>query len=370
MTDPNWASPPGDTIVRIMKNREIGASDLADALGMSAADFDMLLDGRRRLSQSEADVLAENLGSTPRFWLARDKSYVVEMARLDQQGEPASETSWIDSMPTSSMRKLGWIPKESRSKNKLKQELLAFFGCDTLQEWGQRYSSGVGAVAFRTSVSLSSDGMATLVWLRVGEQLAANQIAEPFDRQAFKRILPSLKKLSAFKRPTSFLPRLIDACASVGVSVVTAKTPEGCRASGASWFDAAGRPVLLLSFRHLSEDHFWFTFFHEAAHVILHGENHIDGEGGVAMGTDTAKQEREANDFAQETLFSTELREALLAGSLRPKAIMESARAANVTAGIVVGQLEKLGIVPHGKMNFLKHRYRWGDSPYVPDLIG
>ncbi|MFX9089566.1 ImmA/IrrE family metallo-endopeptidase, partial [Acinetobacter baumannii] len=30
------------------------------------------------------------------------------------------------------------------------------------------------------------------------------------------------------------------------------------------------KAMVLLSFRHLSDDHFWFTLFHEFAHLLLH----------------------------------------------------------------------------------------------------
>lgn len=368
MTDLNWASPPGDTIVRVMANREIDASDLADALGLSSDEFDNLLSGCRRLSGKDAEILADNLGSTPRFWLARDSAYVVDSARLEEASKPTTEASWLESMPTSSMRKMGWLKQTAKAKDKLKGELLEFFGCGSIKEWGARYSSGVGAVAFRTSMSLASDGMATLVWLRAGERMAADRTTAKFDRGAFEALVPDLNRLSVFKSPTAILERLVHACAAVGVVVVTSRTPDGCRASGASWFDPEGRPVILLSFRHLSEDHFWFTFFHEAGHVLLHGASHIDGEG-VTMGADTAVQEDEANAFAQAILFSCEQMEELLAGSLSAKAIIASAKAARITPGIIVGQLEKKGTVDHGKLSFLKNRYRWSDNPHVPDLV-
>jgi len=352
-----------------MDTREIDSTELADALGLSMDDFSSLIEGQRRLTEGDAVILADHLGSTARFWLARDKAYVLDMARLGDDSSSDAEASWLASMPAASMRKFGWVPKGIKGKNKLKDEMLAFFGCSTLREWGHHYSSGIGAVAFRTSLSLASDGMATLVWLRAGELAVAQRDVPRFDLAAFKKMLPALKKLSAFKRPSSFMPRLVEACQSVGVSLVTARTPDGCRASGASWFNGDGKPVILLSFRHMAEDHFWFTFFHEAAHIVLHGKNHIDGEGAQMMGTDTERQEREANEFAQEVLFPANLREELGKKALRPRAVIAIARAADVTPGIIVGQLQRTGALDHAQLNFLKRRYRWGDDPNVPHLI-
>lgn len=368
-TEPNWASPPGATIARVIKSREMDPAEFADAVGLKAHEFDELLHGKLRLSEKLAEALAEQLGSTARFWLARDKDYLKELARIGAADVTAID-QWAQSMPVASMRRFGWLPVDSRAKMARNNALLSFFDCKSIQDWGQRYSAGVGAVAFRTSLAFASDGMATLVWLRAGEAQLAPRPNAHFDRDEFKRILPSLKRLSAFKRPATILQRLREACAVVGVSITTARAPDGCRASGASWFDANGRPVIHLSFRHLSEDHFWFTFFHEAAHIILHGQTHIDGEGVEVMGADNEAQEDEANAYAQEILLPNEIRQDLLdRQALNARAIMQAAKSAKVTAGVIVGQLERAEAIQHGKFSFLKHRYRWGASSYVPDLV-
>src|SRR5215211_2203229 len=149
--DPNWASPPGETIRRLISAREFPPSELADKLGLRQDEFDALLTGQTRITLIIAEVLAETLGSSPRFWLARDKSYVREVARLGAAG-PVEEDSWIATMPTRSMKRYGWLPQSARGKS-LRSHLLGFFDCANLQEWGTRYSSGVGEVAFRTSLA-------------------------------------------------------------------------------------------------------------------------------------------------------------------------------------------------------------------------
>jgi HTH-type transcriptional regulator/antitoxin HigA len=358
-TEPNWASPPGATIARVMNTREIDPSEFADAMGLKAHQFEALLQGTLRLNDRLAEALAEQLGSTARFWLARDKDYLKELTRLGAADVTAID-QWAQSMPVASMRRFGWLPADSRAKSARNNALLTFFDCKSIQEWGQRYSAGVGAVAFRTSLTFASDGMATLVWLRAGE---AQLLASPhacFDREEFRRIL----------RPATILSRLSEACAVVGVSITTARAPDGCRASGASWFDSSGRPVIHLSFRHLSEDHFWFTFFHEAAHVILHGQPHIDGKGVEVMGADMESQEDEANIYAQAILLPDDVRQDLLdRQALSAKAIIQAAKTSKVTAGVIVGQLEKSEAIQHGRFSFLKHRYRWGTNSHIPELI-
>ncbi|TDW31862.1 uncharacterized protein DUF955 [Rhizobium azibense] len=361
--EPNWASAPGATIVRLMDAREIPFEEMAQGLGISEDQLQALVDGRARIDGSLASALSENLGSTPRFWLARDKTYVEELSRLAPNSGDVSQ--WIKSLPIRSMRKYGWI-NTNRGQDAIKRSVLDFFGCGDLLAWNAKYSSGVGAVAFRTSFAFQANELATLAWLRAGERQAHHLNLPAYNRKAFIDLLPRLRKLSAFKHPKTFLPRLVEACRAVGVAVTTARAPEGCRASGASWILSSKHPIIHLSFRHLSEDHFWFTFFHEAAHVVLHGEEHIDVDGSdPSLQTSSAKED-DADEFAQNLLISTEAL-AELKRNPAPKKILAAARYLGVTAGIIVGQLEKADALPPGRLSRMKHRYRWSDDAYVPE---
>ncbi|NLR96062.1 ImmA/IrrE family metallo-endopeptidase [Rhizobium sp. P38BS-XIX] len=361
--EPNWASAPGATIIRLMDAKEIPFDDMASGLGLSETQLQALIDGRARIDGQLASALSENLGSTPRFWLARDKTYVEELSRLAPDSGDVSQ--WIKSLPIRSMRKYGWVDA-NRGEDAILASVLRFFGCDDLLSWNAKYSAGVGVVAFRTSFAFEANEMATLVWLRAGESQAERLGLPEYDRQAFIDLLPRLRRLSAFKHPKTFLPRLIEACRAVGVAVTTARAPEGCRASGASWVLSSRHPIIHLSFRHLSEDHFWFTFFHEAAHVVLHGEEHIDVDGSnPSMETNSAKED-EADEFAQRLLVSPEALDDLKRNPA-PRRILAAARHLGVTAGIIIGQLEKVGALPPGRLNRMKHRYRWSEDAFFPE---
>jgi HTH-type transcriptional regulator / antitoxin HigA len=362
----NWASPPGDTISRLMLLREIPEDELADGLGLHTGDFHLLLTGQARITSQIAEALADTLGSTSRFWLARDTAYVDARERLAKHVALDAST-WVKAMPIKSMKEFNWLSPKI-SKQNLSDEVLKFFGCETLEEWNLNYSGGLGNIAFRTSFAFEIDTMATLVWLRAGEKQAQLLPLKEFNKNAFRNLLPRLKKLSAFKHPRTFLPKLKEACQSVGVALTTARAPSGCRASGATWTLDGGNPIIHLSFRHRSEDHFWFSFFHEAGHVLLHDGEHIDIEGGDAAPFDNEQVEREADNFAQDALVPTEMLNELKESNPNSKKVMAFAREAGVTPGIIVGQLEKAGVIPHGKMYFLKHTYHWDVDAVTPSL--
>jgi HTH-type transcriptional regulator/antitoxin HigA len=69
----------------------------------------------------------------------------------------------------------------------------------------------------------------------------------------------------------------------------------------ARWLDA-DHAIIQMSLRMKSNDHFWWTFFHEAAHILLHrGRNFADDQNGVGDGL-----EDEADRWAEEMLVGSQ----------------------------------------------------------------
>ena len=81
-------------------------------------------------------------------------------------------------------------------------------------------------------------------------------------------------------------------CAGAGVAVALVPGVEGCRASGVARWLSPSKALIQLSDRHKTEDHLWFTFFHEAAHVLLHGKKAVfmDDGGGDSISRSAASQ--------------------------------------------------------------------------------
>ncbi|EEW24989.1 ImmA/IrrE family metallo-endopeptidase [Rhodobacter ferrooxidans] len=368
MFEPNWASPPGDTISRLAAAASVPIYELAARIGFEEDVFAGIMDGRVQICSEIAVALSSELGASSQFWTARYNQFVADKARISSSAPDQSLSTWGQTFPIRALRELGWLPKGSRGE-RLSDDVLRFFGCDSITNWNERYSSGIGQVAFRTSFAFESDEMATLAWLRVGEMQCENLSLARFSASNFKKRLPELKKLSALKRPELFFPKLQQACAENGVGLVSSKAPSGCRASGATWTNTKGNPIILLSFRYLSEDHFWFTFFHEAAHVVLHGTDHISVDGADPSPLGASVFEEEADAFAQNALVPSDLREEMLNGFPTRPFARKIARGAGVTPGIIVGQLQRAGVLQPQQLNDLKRRYKWEGSTTLPVLF-
>jgi Zn-dependent peptidase ImmA (M78 family) len=114
--------------------------------------------------------------------------------------------------------------------------------------------------------------------------------------------------------------------------------------------------MIVLSFRYRSDDQFWFTFFHEAGHLLLHGKKALFLEDDSDV---TSSEEAEANEFAGRILIPEEFVPALMRLSTNAREVIRFAVKVGVSPGIVVGQLQHLGQIRPNRLNGLKRRYRW-----------
>ncbi|MFZ5554494.1 MAG: ImmA/IrrE family metallo-endopeptidase [Bacteroidota bacterium] len=347
--NPNWVSQPGNTISDILEEQNIPLRKFAEKMSVSSEFVEKLLRGEIHINSEIAKQLESTLGSSSAFWIERETKYRQNFEKLHLK----ETEEWINSLPVKEMIKLGWIKKTAD----LVKECLNYFKVDSIKEWYQKYNFELGSYSFRTSPTYSSDKGSVAAWLRQGEILTENLACRDWNVKLFEQNLHEIKKLTRKKKPIDFIPSLIKICAECGVAVAIVKTPVGCKASGATKFISPNRALILLSFRYLSDDHFWFTFFHEAGHLILHNKNIFIEN--LDISKPISEEELEANLFAAEVLIPHGLKSELQFLRSNKRKIVDFASRAGVSPGIVVGQLQFHGYIDNKYLNSYKRRYSW-----------
>ncbi|MFA5416919.1 MAG: helix-turn-helix domain-containing protein [Bacteroidales bacterium] len=76
--NPDWTSPPGDTIKDVLEDRGITKETFIMAIGISMYKLQKLFTGEARITLALARKLSEVLGSTVEFWMMRDFSYWIK----------------------------------------------------------------------------------------------------------------------------------------------------------------------------------------------------------------------------------------------------------------------------------------------------
>jgi len=352
---PDWVSAPGETIADLLEERNLPTGEFARRMGQTPAQAHDLLVGREPITNTMALKLQEVLGASAAFWINRESQYRKDVARLGGRVAAKIQSDWLSELPIKDMIKFGWISPASSSTEANERACLEFFNVPDVGAWRDIYC-GTQIAAFRTTPSFNEHPGAVAAWLRKGEIEAMSINCKPWDPEKFKQTLPKIRALTWRKSPDVFLPKLTDYCAACGVAVVIVRAPTGCRASGATRFLSSSKALLLLSFRYLSDDHFWFTFFHEAGHLLLHGKDALFLEG-ADMAMD--EQEEEANKFAVDTLVPPEHRTTMLGLPRDGRAILKFARSVGISPGIIVGQLQHSGRLQRNQFNALKRRFLW-----------
>jgi len=111
----------------------------------------------------------------------------------------------------------------------------------------------------------------------------------------------------------------------------------------------------MVSFRFRTDDQFWFSFFHEAGHLLLHDIDSVFVEDQVE--SDRSQEEQDANAFVQEILVPAASRDSMLRLGTRSEDVIRFAIKLGISPGIVVGQMQKAGAIHHGSLHRLKRRY-------------
>lgn len=364
---PNWASAPGETIVDALRERGMPLQSFAELMECSSDEVHELIQGRTRITISIARRLSHVLGASLEFWMARDFYFREDARRIHGGGR-----RWLRELPLQDMVSFGWLRPAPHPTEEL-SECLRYFNVVDIPEWHSTYQGIQEMSVFRTSSSFDSRAASVAAWLRQGEIQASQIACAPWDPEAFYDSLPHLRTLTRQKDPAKFIPYLQSACSQNGVAVVVVRSPNGCRASGATRFISPNKAILQLSFRHLTDDHFWFTFFHEAGHLLLHNQTGFFPEvlgvfsgDWIVEGLEPSKsaKEKEADQFAARTLVPDVFEQQLTTLLPDTRAIVKLAHRIGVAPGIVVGQLQHMERIGHNEFNSLKRRYRWAE--YLP----
>ncbi|MEJ7931475.1 HigA family addiction module antitoxin [Ramlibacter sp. AN1015] len=350
---PDYAVPPGEVLVAELEMRGMTQHELALRTGLTPKHIVSIAKAKSAITSDTAIKLERALGMPAQYWLNLESNYQEVLSRLAEEEKLERDRTWLKKVPVTEMIKRGWIAKAADAKAQL-VEVLRFFGIASVDQWDDMWPNL--AVAYRQHVQGEISPEAVSAWLRRGELEASKISCAPFDRSAFRTALAEIRSLTC-EAPEVFVPRLASLCAEAGVAVVFVPALPKTGVSGATRWLTPTKALIQLSLRYRTDDHLWFTFFHEAGHILLHGKKECFLEG--ANGLDEAK-EHEANEFAENELIS---RKEFAAFSARPifskAAIVAFARQVGISPGVVVGQLQYKKLLPPSHCNDLKMTFTW-----------
>jgi HTH-type transcriptional regulator / antitoxin HigA len=353
--DTDYAVPPGETLRELLEEKGISQRELARRADLSPKHVNKLMQGLAPLSADVAMRLERVTGTPARIWNRLEADYRSDQERIRAKRELSGDVMWVNGFPVAELVKRECLPTQPADKVSRLEQMLAFFGVASVGAWDEVYSEL--ACAFRTTQTFETRPGALAVWLRLGELAALDVECAPYDRKKLEAGLPELRKLT--REPVEvFRERMRAICANCGVAIVFVPELPGARASGVMRWLTPAKALIQLSLRYKTDDHLWFTFFHEIGHVLRHGKTDVWIEASSSSGTDDPR-EAEADKFSRDLLIPPQDARELL--QLRsPDQVRRFAERLGIAPGIVVGRLQHDGIWTHSQGNQLKRQLAFG----------
>lgn len=357
---PDFAVPPGETLQEMLDHFGLTQADLAERTGRPKKTINEIIQGKAAITPETALQLEKVLGLEAGQWLAMEQTYREALARQTERASLAQEISWLKEIPLNEIIKRGWVSKLSDKVDQL-EAVLRWFGVASPRAWTQVWTGVQESIAYRKSTKFDSDFAAIATWLRRGELLAADVKTRPYNPATFRNVLVQIRQLTT-KWP--FEQELKDLCAEAGVIVLFVPEIKGLHVSGATRWLAPDKALIQLTLRGRWQDIVWFSFFHEAAHILLHGKRTVFVEPTDKKAQPHEHDELEADQFATDLLIPPERYQRFVQQRrFSVPAVTHFAEEIGIARGIVIGRLQHDRLIGwDDPLTKLKLRYEWAEQ--------
>ena len=346
--NPNIAIPPGETLEEFLESFGMTNVELSKRIGLTQKTISEIVKGKAPIT-AETSLKLENVFGTPAsFWNNLEANYQEAKARLQEEKRIDKEIEIAKLIPYSEISELGLIKPTKIGQEKV-VNLRSFFGVASLN-----YIPETLAAAFRAKQKDNASTYALAAWLRIGE-ISANKIkTELYDEKKLKSLIPVFRELTS-QQLEYFSQKLIDLCSSCGIALALVQHLPKTFAHGAVKWLTPNKALIQLSIRGAYSDIFWFTFFHEIGHILLHGKKstfiEIDNNDELEL---------QADSFAVDTLIPSSKYKAFISGSFESsESIIKFAKSVGIDPCIVVGRLQHDKLIKHYEYNELRTKLCW-----------
>lgn len=338
------AVPPAEVIGEYLVARGMTQKELAIRMGTSEKNICMLMQGKAPLTPETAENLEMVFDVPAESWLTLESLYRADLQKIKSEKQNEADVDFVSKIDYPTLASCGWVKKTKVIEERV-LNLRKFFEVAHLSTLTN--SKFTDSVAFRKLRNTDKSELLAFAWCQRARVEARNQKLGKLDIKRIKSKLDLLKQAVAVTTPNIKVAQgILNDC---GVAVVILPQLKGSGLHGAS-FSIGKNVVLGMTDRRKTADIFSFSFFHELAHVI-HGD--------FRRCELTDEDENKADRFAAELLISPEAYAVFVKNADYSKAaIMEFAKQESVDTGIVVGRLQKDGLINYNTHNDLKHQFQ------------
>lgn len=339
--EPDYAVAPGETLSEVMASLDMNQKELAKRLEMSEQSLNRIFKGEQPISYTTANRLELVTRVPAHFWNNLEAEYREQLAKIEERQRLMDSIAWLKTIPVKELIDRGCLDPQP-DKVSMLREVLKFYGVVSVASWSKIWEQP--AVAARRSPCFETRPGDASAWIRRGELQAHDVVCQPYNKARFKEILKQIRRLTC-QSAEVFEPEMKRLCAEAGVAVVLVHEMKKVPWSGATKWLTPDKAMILLSLRGKREDKFWFSFFHEAGHVLYDSKKDLL----INDGSHDDLREERADQHASDFLIPTKYHPTIV--NLRSKVeVLQLADDLGIAPGIVAGRYQFLT----GRWSFFK----------------
>ena len=362
--DPVWVISPGQIIEAYLEHLDMTRKEFSQKTGFSMKFVNNIIDKGEKIEPLVAFNFERVLGGiAAESLLEFEYRYQFHLARLEEIEEAKQHKEWLKLFPIENLIARGTLKKPKSLAEKF-TKILQFFWVSSVEIWEERYQSM--KIRYRHAKSFDNDFYCLATWLRLGEIFAKEKYLEDKDNNYYEgtelrykefKSTKLKRKMNKFRALTRLplseaISELERICGWAGVILVIVAPVPKITVSGAAYWVNSKRPVIQLNTEYKTEDQFWFTFFHEVAHILLHNQENIFIDG---KRTDDEQIEQQANEWTSDILIpKLDWEKFISSGKFKTSEVVDFANKIGIAPGIVVDRLQHSQLIEPRQLNQLK----------------
>ncbi|SEP70167.1 HTH-type transcriptional regulator / antitoxin HigA [Lachnospiraceae bacterium RM5] len=327
-----------------LNDRGMSQKEFAARMDMSEKHISKLINGDVQLTPETSVRLEMVLGVPAKFWNNLEAIYREKIIKADAENTMVADEEIARQFPYNEMARLEWVPQTRNTKERVIY-LRKYF---EIVQLSLLESDKITRITCRKLTITDKRDLALMAWAQEAKIKARNIKTAPINIKELISSIPKIRKMTVLK-PKDFCPKIKKSLADCGIALVFLPHLKGSFLQGASFMDG-NKIVIGLTARANDADKFWFSLFHELAHIVL-------GHVGLLNGT-TEDDEKAADKWSGNTLITPEEFEAFKKNkNYSEESIIQFAKEQGISPGLVVGRMQLEGIIKYNMLNNLKDKY-------------
>ncbi|NCB42091.1 MAG: addiction module antidote protein, HigA family [Clostridia bacterium] len=349
---------PGYYVKEMIEEFNITQDEMAKRLDVTSKYLSDFVNGKAKLSEEMMIKLSRVFGTSTELWLNLNAKYIEKSIEIEKLKMVEEECAIAQKIDYTFFVDLGILPAKRNICDKV-DELHKYFKVASLkvlnrQDFLVQYKSAVANIADVNIINANA-------WVQTAINMGRDVETKDFDETKLKKSIEEIRSMTK-QDPKEFVGMLKEILKECGVALILIPHLKNSGVNGAvKWLDS-DKVLIALNDRNKYADYFWFALFHELGHVlqkrkkllIISDASEQEHEKSELMD----RLENEANQYARNTLIDDQAYKTFTDKiAISTAAILKFSEENGIHPGIVVGRLQRDGLLAFNQNNDLKVKY-------------